>query len=103
MAAAAPRPLAAQELDAPTRLRVDSVFRRYDRTDSPGCALLVRKDGRTAYARGYGMGSLELGVADAFIADGPPLRFVRDARQRVIAISVTGRAVRDLRWLRVAP
>ncbi len=62
VAAATPRPLAAQELDAPTRLRVDSVFRRFDRTDSPGCALLVRKDGRTAYARGYGMGSLELGV-----------------------------------------
>ncbi len=63
VAAAPPRPLLAQELDAPTRVRVDSVFRRYDRTDSPGCAMLVRRDGRTAYARGYGMGSLELGVA----------------------------------------
>jgi len=52
LTAATPRPLAAQELDALTRLRVDSVFRRFDRTDSPGCALLVRKDGRTAYARG---------------------------------------------------
>ena len=27
---------------------------------------------------------------------------MRDARGRVIAISVTGRGVRDLRWLRVA-
>ena len=55
--------LAAQELDAHTRARVDSVFVRYDRTDTPGCAVLVRRDGRTAYARGYGMASLELGVA----------------------------------------
>jgi CubicO group peptidase (beta-lactamase class C family) len=53
----------AQDLDAATRARVDSVFARFDRTDSPGCALLVRRDGRTAYARGYGMASLELGVA----------------------------------------
>jgi len=55
--------LVAQELDAHTRARVDSVFVRYDRTDTPGCAVLVRRDGRTAYARGYGMASLELGVA----------------------------------------
>lgn len=55
--------LEAQEVDAPTRTRVDSVFVRYDRTDSPGCAALVRRDGRTLYARGYGMASLELGVA----------------------------------------
>ena len=55
--------LAAQAPDAPVRARVDSVFQRFDRTDSPGCALLVRRDGRTAYARGYGMASLELGVA----------------------------------------
>ncbi len=56
-------PLSAQELDAPTRARVDSVFQRFDRTDSPGCAMLLKRDGRTAYARGYGMASLELGVA----------------------------------------
>ena len=55
--------LRAQSLDLTTRTRVDSVFARYDRTDSPGCAMLLRRDGRTAYARGYGMASLELGVA----------------------------------------
>jgi CubicO group peptidase (beta-lactamase class C family) len=42
--------------------RVDSVFRAFDRTDSPGCALGVYRDGRILYARGYGMASLELGV-----------------------------------------
>jgi CubicO group peptidase (beta-lactamase class C family) len=44
-------------------LRADSVFMRFDRTDSPGCALGVYQDGRILYARGYGMASLELGQA----------------------------------------
>jgi CubicO group peptidase (beta-lactamase class C family) len=44
-------------------LRADSVFQRFDRTDSPGCALGVYEDGRILYARGYGMASLEHGVA----------------------------------------
>src|SRR6187397_768779 len=41
----------------------DSVFARFDRTDSPGCALGVYQDGKILYARGYGMESLEHGVA----------------------------------------
>src|SRR5688572_13018974 len=44
-------------------LRADSVFQRFDRTDSPGCALGVYQDGKIQYARGYGMASLEHGVA----------------------------------------
>ena len=44
-------------------LRADSVFQAFDRTDSPGCALGVYQDGRILYARGYGMASLEHGVA----------------------------------------
>jgi CubicO group peptidase (beta-lactamase class C family) len=44
-------------------LRADSVFQRFDRTDSPGCALGVYRDGKVLYARGYGMASLEHGVA----------------------------------------
>ncbi len=42
--------------------RVDSIFRAFDRTDSPGCAIGVYRDGRILYARGYGMANLELGV-----------------------------------------
>jgi hypothetical protein len=42
---------------------VDSLFARYDHANTPGCALLVSRDGRTVYERGYGMASLELGVA----------------------------------------
>ena len=44
-------------------LRADSVFQVFDRTDSPGCALGVYQDGRILYSRGYGMESLEHGVA----------------------------------------
>ncbi len=41
---------------------MDSVFAEYDRSDAPGCALGVFRDGRIAYARGYGMADLERGV-----------------------------------------
>src|SRR5687768_16500463 len=44
-------------------LRADSIFQRFDRTDSPGCALGVYQDGNVLYARGYGMASLEHGIA----------------------------------------
>ena len=44
-------------------LRADSVFQRFDRTDSPGCALGVYQDGKVLYSRGYGMASLEHAVA----------------------------------------
>lgn len=44
-------------------LRADSVFQRFDRTDSPGCALGVYQNGKILYARGYGMASLEHGIA----------------------------------------
>ena len=42
--------------------RTDSVFRQFDRTDSPGCAVGVYQDGKPLYARGYGMASLEHGM-----------------------------------------
>ncbi len=50
---------------ADVKPRVDAVFREYDRSDSPGCALAVYRDGRIEYARGYGMANLELGVANS--------------------------------------
>lgn len=48
----------------PTSLpaRVDAVFRRVDRRDSPGCALAVLRGGSVVYQRGYGMASLEHGL-----------------------------------------
>jgi CubicO group peptidase (beta-lactamase class C family)/Zn-dependent protease with chaperone function len=41
---------------------VDSLFRGYDSTHSPGCAVGVVRAGRLAYARGYGMANLETGT-----------------------------------------
>jgi CubicO group peptidase (beta-lactamase class C family) len=45
--------------DAETKAKVDAVFATYDKSDSPGCALGVIRDGRLIYARGYGMANLE--------------------------------------------
>jgi CubicO group peptidase (beta-lactamase class C family) len=49
--------------DTSARARVDRIFAAYDRTDSPGCAVGVYRDGRVVLARGYGMANLELNVA----------------------------------------
>ncbi|HWZ86117.1 MAG TPA: serine hydrolase domain-containing protein [Thermoanaerobaculia bacterium] len=50
---------------ADAKAKVDAVFREYDRSDSPGCALGVYRDGKVAYERGFGMANLELGVANS--------------------------------------
>src|SRR5512135_2932155 len=55
--------LAAQQYPDSVLRKVDQVFSDYDRTDTPGCALGIYRDGQIAYARGYGMANLELGVA----------------------------------------
>ncbi len=46
--------------------KVDRIFAAYDRPGSPGCAVGVIRDGSFAYRKGYGMGSLELGVPLSF-------------------------------------
>src|SRR5437867_4321566 len=43
--------------------KVDEIFARFDKPDSPGCALAVIKDGQIVYKRGYGMSNLEYGIA----------------------------------------
>ena len=54
------RPAAAQPSDsARLATAVDKVFARWDRKDSPGCAISVVRDGKTLYSRGYGMADLE--------------------------------------------
>jgi CubicO group peptidase (beta-lactamase class C family) len=49
-------------LTSAERAKVDEVFGRYVKADSPGCALGVYRNGTMAYGHGYGMASLELGV-----------------------------------------
>ncbi len=39
--------------------RVDALFERWDRTDSPGCSLGIVREGRLIYERSYGMANLE--------------------------------------------
>ena len=58
--ALAAAPVAAQQQNL--HARVDSVFARYDRPESPGCAVGIYRDGQMEYAKGYGMANLELGV-----------------------------------------
>jgi CubicO group peptidase (beta-lactamase class C family) len=40
----------------------DSVFARWNSTQSPGCAVGVARDGKTLLTRGYGMANLETGT-----------------------------------------
>jgi len=55
--------LVAQDLDAGTKLRIDSVFSRFTVPGSPGCALGVMRAGRLVYAKGYGLASIELSLS----------------------------------------
>ena len=57
---AATPPLAAQ---SSLEGRVDSVFRQYASTESPGCVIGVAQHGRVLLERAYGMADLERGVA----------------------------------------
>ncbi|MEZ4825773.1 MAG: serine hydrolase domain-containing protein [Bacteroidia bacterium] len=55
--------MSAQQLSPTQTLTIDSIFQAWDKTNSPGCALAVIKDGEIAYSRGYGMADLEHGLA----------------------------------------
>ena len=48
----------AQTLPPDLSSQVDKVFAKYDRPDSPGCALGIYQDGRIIYKHGYGMANL---------------------------------------------
>src|SRR3712207_3091558 len=52
-------PLVAQPTTDSLGLRVDAVFARWNRNDSPGCAVSIVRDGRVVYTKGYGMADLE--------------------------------------------
>ena len=47
-----------QALAPDVTARMDKVFAKWDRHDSPGCALGVYRDGKIIYKRGYGMANL---------------------------------------------
>src|ERR1700685_767674 len=47
-----------QTLSPEMAAKVDKVFEKWNRTDSPGCAVGVYKDGQIVYEHGYGMANL---------------------------------------------
>lgn len=50
-----------RQTDSPSE-KVDKLFARWDKPESPGCELAVIKDGQIVYKRGYGMANLEHGI-----------------------------------------
>src|SRR5215469_17094834 len=50
--------LQGQSLSPEMAAKVDQVFEKWNRTDSPGCALGIYKDGQIVYKHGYGMANL---------------------------------------------
>jgi CubicO group peptidase (beta-lactamase class C family) len=55
-------PVGAQSFPDSLASRVDAVFSRYNRGDSPGCAVGVYQNGAITYSKGYGSANLEYGV-----------------------------------------
>jgi len=49
---------------------IDKLFKRWDKPDSPGCALAIIKDGNIVYKKGYGIADLEHNVPNT-----PKIRF----------------------------
>lgn len=50
------------QLDSALIQRIDALFAFYDRSDGPGCALGIIRDGQLIYARGYGLANLDYDV-----------------------------------------
>jgi CubicO group peptidase (beta-lactamase class C family) len=42
--------------------QIDAIFAPWDRSDSPGCAMAVMRQGEIIYSRGYGMANLEYDI-----------------------------------------
>jgi len=49
---------ASQSLSPSVAAQVDEIFAKWNKRDSPGCALGIYKDGRIIYKHGYGMADL---------------------------------------------
>lgn len=51
-----------QTLPAATVKKIDSLFKQWDKTSSPGCAIGIVRNDSLIYAKGYGMANLEYGI-----------------------------------------
>ncbi|MFT5287746.1 MAG: CubicO group peptidase (beta-lactamase class C family) [Planctomycetota bacterium] len=64
---------------------IDAIFKEYDRTDGPGCALGIISEGQLVYARGYGMANME---HDVPLAKDTVLRIGSTSKQFTAACAV---------------
>ena len=48
-----------EDRPASSQARIDTLFSRWDKPGSPGCALAVIRDGKIIYSQGYGLADLE--------------------------------------------
>lgn len=48
--------------NASTEVRIDSLFRFWDKPNSPGAAVAVLRDGKITFSKGYGMANLEYNI-----------------------------------------
>jgi CubicO group peptidase (beta-lactamase class C family) len=71
-------PLYSQTPAEVTPAQVDKVFAKWDRADSPGCALAVLHNGSPVYEHGYGMADLE---HDAAITPATPFHVASVSKQ----------------------
>ncbi len=91
-----PTSRAATDAAAPLGPRIDAVFARWDRADSPGLVLGVSLEGKTLYEKGYGMADLEHGIrmsADTVSESGSVAKQVTAAA--VTLLSVRGKLSLD--------
>jgi len=61
-AAQQPQAPAAKAPEPPVGVRVDRVFDRWSRSDTPGCVVGVAVDGKPVLVKAYGMANLEYGI-----------------------------------------
>lgn len=68
----------AQGVSAEQSKKVDEIFAKWDRTDSPGCALSVMQGGKIVYKRAYGMANLD---HDVILTTGTPFHVASISKQ----------------------
>ena len=48
-----------QKVSASVEKQIDAIFEQYNKSDSPGVAVAVTKNGKTVFLKGYGSANLE--------------------------------------------
>src|SRR5688500_14726067 len=51
-----------QSLPDSTIIKIDSLFKKWDNKNTPGCAIGIVRNDSLIYAKGYGMANLEYGI-----------------------------------------